>query len=130
MKKSSELTVDHFNDYFITACDPENNTPVTNKWTSQRGYQSQSMYFFPVTNDEIYNFIVKLKNKKSVGFDGVNVRMLKVAAHIVTPYVKTALNKCISEGVFPKFMKIAKVVPIFKAGERNVASNYRFFDLG
>ena len=125
VKKSSELTVDHFNDYFITACDPENNTPVTNKWTSQRGYQSQSMYFFPVTNDEIYNFIVKLKNKKSVGFDGVNVRILKVAAHIVTPYLKTAFNKCISEGVFPKFMKIAKVVPIFKAGERNVASNYR-----
>ena len=34
-------------------------------------------------------------------------------------------NKCISEGVFPKSMKIAKVVPIFKDGEKNITSNYR-----
>ena len=120
VKKSSELTVDHFNDYFITACDPENNTPVTNNWTSQRGYQSQSMYFFPVTNDEIYNFIVKLKNKKSVGFDGVNVRILKMTTHIVTSYLKTAFNKCISEGVFPSSMKIAMVLSQFLKAEKRM----------
>ena len=125
VKKSSELTVDQFNDYFITACDPEINAPMSSKWTSQQGYHSQSMYFFPVTNEEVYNFIAKLKNKKSVGLDGVNVRILKAAAQIITPYLKTAFNKCISEGVFPKSMKIAKVVPIFKDGEKNITSNYR-----
>ena len=55
MRKSIESTVDHLNDYFIIACDPENVAPVSSKWTRQQGYQSQSVYFFPVTNDEIYN---------------------------------------------------------------------------
>ena len=31
VKKSSEFTVDQFNDYFITACDPENNAPMSSK---------------------------------------------------------------------------------------------------
>ena len=59
---------------------------MSSKWTSQQRYQSQSMYFFPVTNDVIYTFIAKLKNKKSVGLDGVNVRILNAAAQIITPY--------------------------------------------
>ena len=66
-----------------------------------------------------------MKNKKFVGKDVVDVKDLKKAAQIVSPYLKTAFNKCISEGVFPQSMKIAKVVPIFKAGEKNFASNYR-----
>ena len=99
MKKSSELTVDQFNDYFITACEPENNAPMSSKWTSQQGYQSQSIYFFPVTNYEIYNLFAKLKNKKSVGLDSAKVRTINAAAQIITPYLKTAFKKCISEGV-------------------------------
>ena len=83
------------------------------------------MYFFPFTNEEIYNFVAKLKNKKSVGLDGVNVKIFKAAAQIITPYLKTAYKKCISEDVFPKSMKIAKVVPVFKDGEKNLTSNYR-----
>ena len=31
VKKSSELTVDHVNDCFITACDPENNAPMSSR---------------------------------------------------------------------------------------------------
>ena len=114
MKNSSELTVDQFMDYFKTACDPEKVAPMSSKWTSQQGYQSQSMYYFPVTNDDVHNFIAKLKNKKSVGLDDVNVRILRAAAQIITPYLKTAFNKCISRGNFPKSMKIAQVVSIFK----------------
>ena len=98
---------------------------MAHKWKSQQADQQQSMYFFPVTEDEILKIIAKLKNKKSVGMDGINVRVLKKAAHIVSPYLKTAFNKCVSEGVFPQSMKIAKVIPIFKAGEKNLASNYR-----
>ena len=117
VKKSIELTVDHFNDYFITACDPENNASVSSKWTSQQEYQSQSVYFFPVTTDEIYNLTAKLKNTVSVGLDGVNVRILEAAAQTITPHLKTAFNNCISEDVFPKSMKAAEVVPILKDGE-------------
>ena len=93
------------------------------KWKSKRKSQQvgqpQSIFLRPVTDDEILEIIATLKNEKFVGKDGVDVRVLKNAAHIVGPYLKAAFNKCILNGVFPRSMKIAKVVPIFKAGEKN-----------
>ena len=124
VKNCGELSVEDFNEYFVTACDKQNNTPAA-KWKSQQVDQPQSMFLRPVTDDEVLKVIASLKNKKSVGEDGIDVRVLKKAAQVVSPYLKTAFNKCISEGVFPQCMKIAKVVPIFKTGEKNVASNYR-----
>ena len=34
-------------------------------------------------------------------------------------------NSCILAGVFPDELKIAKVIPLFKTGNRNSVSNYR-----
>ena len=124
VNKCSELSVDDFNNYFITSCDTDNTT-LAHKWKSWQNDQPQSMFFSPVTDDEILKIIGTLKNKKSVGMDGIDVRILKKAAQIVSPYLSTAFNKCISEGVFPKSLKIAKVVPIYKDGPKNLASNYR-----
>ena len=124
VKNFGGLSVEDFNKYFVTACDKQNNTSAP-KWKSQQVDQPQSMFLRPVNDDEILKIIATLKNKKSVGKDSVDVRVLKKAAQIVSPYLKTAFNKCISEGVFPQSMKIAKVVPIFKAGEKNLPSNYR-----
>ena len=47
----------------------------------------------------------------------MNVSLLKAAAQTITPPLKTAFKKCISEDVFVKSIKTAKVVPIFKDGE-------------
>ena len=122
VKNCGELSVEDFNKYFVSVCDKQNSTSAP-KVNSQQVDQPQSMFLRTVTDDEILKIIATLKNKKSVGNDGVDVRVLKKAAHIVSPYLKTAFNKCISEGIFPQSMKIAKVVPIFKGGEKN--SNYR-----
>ena len=35
------------------------------------------------------------------------------------------MNKCISEGIFPRVMKIAKVIPIPKEGKKAPPNNYR-----
>ena len=124
VKNCEELSVEDFNKFFVTVCDKQISTSAP-KGKNQQVEQPQSMFLRPVFDDEILKIIVTLKNKKSVGKDGVDVRALKKAAQIVSPYLKTAFNKCISEGDFPKCMKIAKVVPIFKAGEKNLVSNYR-----
>ena len=117
VKNCGELYVEDCNKNFVTACDKQNRTSAP-KWKSQQVEQPQSMFLRPVTDDEILKIIATLKNKKSVGKDGVDVRVLKKAAQIVSPYLKAAFNKRISEGVFPQSMKIANVVPIFEAGEK------------
>ena len=34
-------------------------------------------------------------------------------------------NLCVSVGVFPQYLKIAEVIPIFKKGDKNKTTNYR-----
>ena len=64
VKKCIPLSVDDSNNYFIPACDAKNTT-LAQKWKSQQTYQSQSMFFLPVANDEIFKLTGTLKNKKS-----------------------------------------------------------------
>ena len=121
VKNCGELSVEDFNKYFVTACDKQNNT-FAPKWKSQQVDQLQPMFLRPVTDDEFLKVIATLKNKTFYGKDCVDFRVLKNAAQIVSPYLKTAFNKGISEGVFSQSMKIAKVVPICKAGEKHLPS--------
>ena len=48
----------------------------------------------------------------------------KVIQNIVSPLTYIC-NKSFINGVFPDEMKIAKVIPLFKAGEKNKFTNYR-----
>ena len=124
MKNFGDLSVEDFSNYFITAVDTAD-TILTHHWKSGQAEQSQSLFLRPVTDDEVLKHISTLKNKKSVGTDEIEVAVLKKASQIVSPYVKTAFNKCLYAGVFPQSMKLATVKPIHKTGEKKLTSKYR-----
>jgi hypothetical protein len=50
---------------------------------------------------------------------------LKVSLPVMSSALATIYNKCISEGFFPSILKQAEVIPIYKAGSKLNASNYR-----
>ena len=50
---------------------------------------------------------------------------LALASSLVSSTPPLIFNACISTGYFPKVLKTAEVVPIFKKGERELCSNYR-----
>ena len=35
------------------------------------------------------------------------------------------VNQCLTTGIFPNKLKIAKVVPVFKKGDKDLLNNYR-----
>ena len=43
---------------------------------------------------------------------------------IATP-LTTVINKSLNEGIFPDDMKIAKIIPLYKAGDEKLPNNYR-----
>ena len=45
--------------------------------------------------------------------------------HQLSVNFSVMFNKMVSNGIFPDFCKIAKVVPILKEGDNTVPSNYR-----
>ena len=83
------------------------------------------MYVSYVTDEEVCTIFRELKTKKSIGFDGIDLKILKHSAENICKFLCIGLNKCISEGIFQRLMKIAKVILIHKEGKKASPSNYR-----
>ena len=83
------------------------------------------MYVSYVTDEEVCSIIKELKNTKSIGFVGIDVKILKHSTEIICKFLCIGLNKCISEGIFPRIMKKTKVIPIHKDIKEGSSSNYR-----
>ena len=43
----------------------------------------------------------------------------------ISPSITLIVNQCLTTGIFPNKLKIAKVVPVFKKGDKDLLNNYR-----
>jgi len=50
---------------------------------------------------------------------------MKAIANIIAQPLAHCIKLSLSTGIVPKMTKIAKIIPIFKVGDRNEMSNYR-----
>ena len=75
---------------------------------------SKAMFLQPTDQWEVAKVLKQMKNKKSYGLDGISNEILKCCPPVIEPDIATAFNKCIEEPTFPKCLKSAKVIPIFK----------------
>ena len=57
--------------------------------------------------------------------DGISPVLLKHIKHEISKPVTLILNQCLTTGIFPDKLKIAKVVPIYKSDDENIFNNYR-----
>lgn len=69
--------------------------------------------------------IERLDEKKAVGYDRIGAKTIKSCRQILVPALVFAINLCLETGIFPDALKIARVAPIFKSGDRKVTTNYR-----
>ena len=84
-----------------------------------------SMFINAVNDDEVVNIIKSCKPKHSQDCDDINMYVLsKVTDHIVKQLVHI-FNLAVPSGIFPSEMKTAKVIPLFKSGDRSDFPNYR-----
>ena len=83
------------------------------------------MFLRPTTAAEIYNLIYHLSTNKSCEFDGINISVVKIAAEVLSPILAILINACFGLGIFPSCLKIAKVVSVFKSGDKSKVTNYR-----
>ena len=117
-KTNGDLTANAFNECFLNACEPRGSPISEYCIASDNKQQTQSMYFLYVSDEEVCTIIRELGNKKSVCFDGFDVKILKNSAEVICKDLCIGLNKCMSEGIFLRILKSAKVIPIHKEGKR------------
>lgn len=74
---------------------------------------------------EVKQIIDKLDSNKATGLDEIGPRILKHCGDYITPIIANIINNSIKKGIFPECLKSARVLPIYKSGDKNDPSNYR-----
>ena len=121
--------VNSFNDYFsevgvnIASKLPNNNPCEVKVYLSNR--ISSSVFLNPVTDTEIANIINELNVKKAGGYDEISSYFVKISASILIPILTVSVNSALSLGIFPDDLKLAKIIPLFKSGNKLDRNNYR-----
>ena len=85
------------------------------------------MNFNFVQVNEVYidNLINKLKNKSSCGYDNISNKHIKYAKSVLIKPLTLLINQCLHTGVYPSQLKMSRVKPLFKSGDKSLFSNYR-----
>ena len=85
---------------------------------------AQSFFVAPVTCDEISSVVRALPSKTSYDCNGLSVKLLKHFVNTIINRLCTIVNKSYTNSIFLNSLKIAKIVPIFKAWDRSDVKNY------
>ena len=127
--KTPGEVADKFNKHFCSIgkklSDKANttNSPDFNQFLSNK--VCSSMFLCQTTVSDIFNLINQLNCIKSYGADGVDVFFVKTGAMVIARILSVFYNSCFKFGVFPSNLKIAKIIPVFKSGDKSLVTNYR-----
>ena len=129
---SSNTVAEQFNEYFSNIasklkgennreCEFNEHEQVDNHMPNP---VPNSMYIRKVEGSEVYNIIKDMKNKATLD---TKVNPLKIANSDFkfTDALAKVISASFNEGIFPKQLKTARVIPIFKSGSKKDVSNYR-----
>ena len=124
-----ELIANHFNDYF-TQIGPQmaQTVPVVNNVSFKHFLKDKIKTIFkfnPVDNPDIQKIILDLNSKTSSLHDNISTVLLKCIEPILTPILTLIINQSLNSGIFPKKLKIAKIVPLHKKDDIHTIENYR-----
>ena len=86
---------------------------------------SQLILFFPATPEEIYFLIRDIKMKKAVKEKDKENMLLKLSNEATFSFLCKIFYSGILHGKFPKALKMAEAIPVFKKVNSNVLTNYR-----
>ena len=126
--RGNERIAEIFNSHFSTIGQRISNTISCNERDHLQFLSHISMpnsfFLNPISAINVENAIGNLKNKSS-NIETYPNKILKFIKVEISPILASIFNRSISNGVFPDFLKIAKVIPLFKSGDKEIVGNYR-----
>ena len=109
--------VDVFNDFFTSVGTSIQSSIPQVSTTSFGHYLSSpnpnSMYLVTTNYDEVLRIILNLKNS-AAGPDEIPPKVVKAVAPLIFGPLVHVFNLSLQQGIVPKALKIARVIPVFK----------------
>ena len=87
--------------------------------------QSEFAAFQPVTVSHVSHLLHGLSNNKATGIDKISSKIIKLAAPVISDSLTLIFNQAITLSSFPDEWKVARVMPLYKNGQRSIPGNYR-----
>ena len=120
------MILNNFNKYFTNIANNLNSAKSPDEFKDYRKFMKNriddTISFGEIESHEIEDIIQKLNPNKS---SDISPRIFKLYRGIIAPTLSILFNNCVYSGVFPDTLKIARVIPLFKNGDKNNIANYR-----
>lgn len=115
-----------FNEYFNTnPTDLIQNLDNDIKMPTINMRNQKSFFFEPVSEIEVLEVIADLKNSNSSGEDNISNNVVKKCMKLISKPLAYLINSSLNQGIFPDKLKLAKIIPVYKSGNKNKLENYR-----
>ena len=125
--KNAEHIANHFNVHF-TEVGPHLATNLPVSTINAEDYlkrEPSSFEFAEIKSSRVFKLLSKLDVTKATGLDQISNKVLKLAAPVIYKQLTDLFNLSLKSREYPDDWRLAKVSPVFKAGERNDPNNYR-----
>ncbi|XP_045488502.1 uncharacterized protein LOC123690046 [Pieris rapae] len=87
--------------------------------------RTELRFLKPVTTKEVITIIKNFDCNTASGIDGISTKSIKCVKDIIATELTLCINYHLARGTFPNELKVAKIVPIHKAGSKFDPCNYR-----
>ena len=101
-----------------------NDLRLLHNFCNSKNIRSESTIPY-VTVYEVHFYLTHLKQTRTRGLDGLDGKILKLCASIISDSLTYLYNLCIDKSYFPDMLKQAKIIPLHKSGDKLDTSNYR-----
>ncbi len=81
--------------------------------------------FHTVTSNVVMKKLRKLNAKKATGCDDIPAKIIKMGSTKLVTSLTNMINRCIQDSIFPDDLKLANVMPAYKAKDSLNKNNYR-----
>ena len=86
---------------------------------------SLSMYVNPCMVEEIISLMMTMKKSKSTAIDGFDITVIDGIFDVIAKPLSNVFNSSFASCEVPVELKKAKVIPIYKANDKQYVGNYR-----
>jgi hypothetical protein len=89
------------------------------------GEFNESFVIDPVTDKEIRQITKEFQSGKATGYDNIPFSIVKDSIDQIDKPLAFIINLSLSQGIFPDQMKISRITPLYKSGDKSQFCNYR-----
>ena len=98
--------------------------------THVKNAKSEFAAFQHVIVSQVSHLLHGLSSNKATGIDKISCKIIKLATPVISDSLTLIFNQAITLSSFPDEWKIARVIPLYKNGQRNIpetTDQYQFY---